>query len=182
MTNASKKEQSFAVPIYARYIRIIVLQWNGHISICAGLLAKSCTSCTSKSVSLQGSTANNHCECLAGAYKNAGSYGDRAIALVPRLAQFSSLANRNQSFSASTAVFDHTKGLLGNTTCCPTLELIAHYFSGTSHILNDSSTRANHLGKWAPVAANSTGPGWTGSPRIAVKQSNPVWKVGKLRK
>ena len=177
MTDGSKKVHVFPVPIYARYVRIVVMKWNGHISMRGGLLVKSCASCPSKAVSMQKSTSNNDCECLAGAYKNTGSYHDRAVALVPDRAQLSSLANRNQSLYASTAVFDRTAGLLGSTTCRRTLELVAHYFSGTSNVLNDNSTRANHLGKWAPVAPDSTGPGWTGIARIAVQQSNPVWNL-----
>jgi len=172
-----RTEHVFASLIFARHIRIIALEWVSYIAMRAALIVKSCSSCMANAVLLQGSTAETACECRADAYKSTSESNSRAIALVPRRAQFSSLANRNQSFYAPTAVFDRTLGLLGNTACRPTLELVSHYFSGTSHILNDSSTRANRLAKWAPVAADSTGPGWTGSPRIAFKQSNPVWKL-----
>ena len=90
MTDGSKKVHILPVLTYARYLRILVVQWIGYISMRAGLLVRSCASCPSKAVSLQGSTANNNCE---------------------------------------------------------------------------------------SVAADASGPGWTGSPRIAVRQSNPVWKL-----
>jgi len=33
MTDGSKKEHTFATPVYARYIRIVVGPWTGHISM-----------------------------------------------------------------------------------------------------------------------------------------------------
>jgi len=177
MTNGLKKEHIFPAPIYARYIRIVVLQWNNHISMRAALIVKSCSSCIANAVSLEGSTAENACECRADAYKSTSDSNTRAIALVPGQAQFSTLANRNQRFYATTAVFDRTIGLLGNITCRPTFDLVARYSSGTSDILNDSSTYANHLGKWALVAPDSPNRGWTGSPRIALLKSHPEWNL-----
>jgi len=137
MINGLKKEHIFPAPIYARYIRIVVLQWNGYLSMRAALIVKSCSTCFSNAFSLQGSTASSACECLAGAYKYTSAFSNRAIVLVPgRGAQFSTLANRNQRLFEATAMFDSTAGPPGSKGAVTFDRGFSQYLDGGTHTFN----------------------------------------------
>jgi len=137
MTNGLKKEHMFPAPIYARYIRIVVLEWNDWICMRAALIVKSCSTCFSNAVSLQGSTASSACECWAGAYKYSSAFGNRAIVLVPgRGAQFSTLANRNQRLFAATAIFNSTAGPPGSKGAVTFDRVFSQYLDSGTHTFN----------------------------------------------
>jgi len=137
MTDVLKKEHTFSVPIYARYIRIVVLDWNNYISLRAALIVKSCSTCFSNAVSLQGSTASSACECLAGAYKYTSAFSNRAIALVPgQGAYLSTLANRNQRLFAATAIFDSAAGPPGSKGAVKFDRVLSQYLDGGTYTFN----------------------------------------------
>ena len=74
-----RTEHVFVSPIFARYIRIIPLEWVSYIAMRAALLVKSCSSCIANAVSLESSTAENACECGADAYKSTSEFNTRAM-------------------------------------------------------------------------------------------------------
>ena len=136
MTDGSKKQHTFSQPVYARYIRIVVLEWNNWISMRAGLVVQSCSQCLSNTVSPPGSIASGGCECSSGAYKLVHAFNNNAIALVPGQAQLSTLANRDQREYASTAVFDSTAGPPGSQGAVTFDRAILQYMDGGAHTFN----------------------------------------------
>jgi len=95
MTTSSEKEHLFAAPVYARHIRIIVLQWNVHISMRAALVVKICTSCPAGGIAPRGSTSVAACQCPGVALWYVSAANNQALALVLGRARLSTLANRN---------------------------------------------------------------------------------------
>ena len=65
-TGRAKQEHLFALPIYARYMRFVVLAFNGHQSMRGALVVKSCVICHANAVSVQGSISPEACQCPAG--------------------------------------------------------------------------------------------------------------------
>jgi len=135
----ARREHLFVSPIYARYIRMIPLQWVNKINMRAALIVKSCTSCFSNAVSMQGSTSPASCECRAGTYITTIESNVRAISLVPGRAQLSTLANRNQRLYPATAVFDRNAGPNANTGAVSFDRALSQYIDGGSHTLNIAS-------------------------------------------
>jgi len=135
----ARREHLFVSPIYARYIRMIPLQWVNKINMRAALIVKSCTSCFSNAFSMQGSTSPASCECRAGTYITTIESNVRAISLVPGRAQFSTLANRNQRLYPATAVFDKNAGPNANTGAVTIDRALSQYIDGGSHTLNIAS-------------------------------------------
>jgi len=137
MTENSKKEHVFAQPVYARYIRIIVLAWNDHICMRAALVVKSCSTCLANAVSVQGSTSVGACDCPAGAYKSVSAVSARALALVPGSAQLATLSSRDMRLYAATAVFVSTGGPPPNTRSIVTFDRTwSQYLDGGPHTFN----------------------------------------------
>jgi len=116
-TDGSKKQHTFSQPVYARYIRFVVLEWNDWISMRAGLIVETCSACPQNANSPPGSPesmASIACECSAGSYQSFGPFRNSATALVSGRAQLSTMSNRNLLSSVSTAVFDTTAGPPGS--------------------------------------------------------------------
>jgi len=133
---SAKKEHLFSAPVYARYVRIIVLAWNVHISMRAALVVRSCVSCPSNGFSAQGSTSVHDCRCPVGAYNDTTAVKRRAIALVPGRAQLSTLANRNNRAYVSTAQFDSTMGPPAGNGAVTFDRTILQHIDGGSHTFN----------------------------------------------
>jgi len=133
---SAKQEHVFSTPLYARYIRIVVLAWNNGISMRAALLVRSCSSCTSNAFSEQGSTSVDACACRAGAYTDATAIKSRAMALVPGRAQFSTLANRGVRQYVSTAQFNSAMGPPGGAGATTFDRNLNEYIDGGSHTFN----------------------------------------------
>jgi len=156
-TTTAKTTFFFDSPIFARYIRIVVLQWSTSISMRAGLLVNSYTSCFASATSLQGSVFVDACTCLSGAYKSVNAVHRRATALVPGGAQLSTLANRNTSTCASTAVFDSTAGPTAKGGVTFNRDL-AQYLDGGQHTFKISTNggfTAVVVVKFTGMATNS---------------------------
>jgi len=130
------KEHIFTSPIYARYIRFIVLEWNSQIAMRAALIVKSCSSCVATSTSVQGSVLESACECPAGAYRFSSAADQRALALVPGRAQLSTLANRGLRAYAATAQFSSTAGPAGSKGAVTFDRATSQYLDGGSHTFN----------------------------------------------
>jgi len=113
MTTGLEKEHLFASPVYARHIRIIVLQWNVHISMRAALVVKLCTSCPAGGIAPRGSTSVDACQCPGAARLYVSAANNRAMALVLGRVRLSTLANRNVGVFTATATFDSNAGPLG---------------------------------------------------------------------
>ena len=62
---SEKQEHVFSTPVYARYVRIVVLAWNNYISMRAALVVKSCSSCPSNAFSQQDNALLEDCKCNA---------------------------------------------------------------------------------------------------------------------
>jgi len=77
--------------------------------------------------------------CLSGAYKSVSVANRRAIALVPGRAQLSTLANRNESTYASTAIFDSTAGPLAGNGAVTFDRGLSQYLDGGRHTFNIAS-------------------------------------------
>ena len=71
---------------------------------------QACETCPADTLSLQGSTSETDCECLAGSYKSMNMADSKALTLVPGRAEISTLANRGYFLGTTTAVFDPTAG------------------------------------------------------------------------
>ena len=64
-----------------------------------------CQTCPTNAVSLEGSTSETDCECMAGSYKSVNEIDPKALILVPGRVQLSTLAGRNTNVvSAATGV------------------------------------------------------------------------------
>jgi len=102
----------------------------------AALIVKSCSSCLATSTSGQGSVVDSACECPAGAYRFSSAADQRAIALVPGRAQFSTLANRGLRNYAATAQFSSTAGPAGSKGAVTFDRAVSLYLDSGSHQFN----------------------------------------------
>jgi hypothetical protein len=114
----------------------MVLDWNDAICMRAALIVKSCSSCFSTSVSVQGSVSETNCMCPISAYNSTSNIDRRAIALVPGRAQFSTLANRDSRHYAATAQFSSTAGPPGAKGAVTFNRGASQYLDGGSHQFN----------------------------------------------
>ena len=71
---------------------------------------QACETCPANTLSLQGSTSEADCGCLAGSYNSMNTADYKALTLVPGHAQFSTLANRHLVLDTNMAVFESTGG------------------------------------------------------------------------
>ena len=106
MTDGLKKEHQFATPVYGRYIRIMVEDWNVHISMRATPTVKTCSACLPNQASPVGSVSAAACQCAANAFLDPTAAANRAIGLLLGTTQFSTRAQRNLRTYAVTAVFN----------------------------------------------------------------------------
>ena len=107
---SATKEHIFTSPIYARYIRFMVLTWNKQIAMRAALIVQSCSLCIGTLTSLRGSMSEADCVCPGRTYKFSSAADQRAIALVPGQAHLSTLVNRGLRNYSATAQFDGSAG------------------------------------------------------------------------
>ena len=155
MTDGLKKEHIFTTPVNARYIHIVVIDWNEHISMRAALIVRQCSSCPATTLSIEGSTSAQACQCAAGSSLSLSAASQRAIALVPGRAQLSTLANREGRTHASTAVYSSTAGFAAGTGAVTFDRAFNQYLDGGAHTFD-----INNNGGFTAVAVVKM----TGSP------------------
>jgi len=129
----SKREHPFPSPVYARYVRVLAKAWTGAVSMRAALLVRTCAACLPGQASLMGSTSAAACQCAANAFLDPSAAANRAIALLPGTAQFSTRARRGARAYAATAVFDGAAGPPTGRGAVTFDRAAAQYLDGGAH-------------------------------------------------
>jgi len=136
MTNGVKKEHLFTIPIYARYVRLLPKTFNVYMAMRAALIVRQCSTCPATTLSFEGSTSAQACQCAAGNQLSVSAASQRALALVPGRAQLATLSNRRGRTYASTAVYSATAGFAAGTGAVTFVRAFSQYLDGGAHAFN----------------------------------------------
>jgi hypothetical protein len=129
----SRQDIFLATPVSARYVRVVVLAWNSHISMQLSLIVKRCIPCFSNSTSPPQSVSPMSCDCPTGSFKGETQNSNRAIALVPGRAQLATLSNRRDLTYSATAQYNTTDGPTGSKGAVTFDKNSAQYIDGGQH-------------------------------------------------